>query len=264
MIKFRSLFSSSSGNCAFISSGKTKILVDIGVYCKNIENGLCAIDEEAKDIKAIFITHEHSDHIKGAEVFSRKYDTPIYATEETWLKMRLLSEKISGYNIKIIEKDIIEPIGDIGVRAFEIPHDAIDPVGYSFFIGEKKITTATDVGHISGELEMNLAGSHAVLLESNHDISMLKSGTYPYHLKQRILSDYGHLSNDNCARLALKLVKRGTYNLILGHLSAENNRPDIAYNTTCNVFESAGIKVGHDVIMSVASKNFCGEEVLIS
>ena len=264
MIKFHSLFSSSSGNCTFISSGKTKILVDIGVSCKSAENELKAIDEDAVNIQAIFITHEHIDHIKGAGIFSEKYGVPVYATKETWQKMISISERIPYKNIRIIEKYKIEPVGDIGVKAFEIPHDSADPVGFSFFIGEKKITTATDVGHITAELEVNLEGSRAVLLESNHDVAMVKSGTYPYPLKQRILGDYGHLSNDNCAKLALKLIKQGTRSLILGHLSAENNRPDLAYNTTCEILENAGIKVGYDCVMSVAARDRAGREVLIS
>ena len=238
------------------------MLVDAGVSCRSIERELYEMDEKPEEIQALFITHEHTDHIKGADVISRKYGIPVYATEHTWIKMNSCIN-IPQENIRIIKKDIIEAIGDIGVKAFSIPHDAVDPVGYSFYIGEKKITTATDVGHISSELEANMAGSTAVLLESNHDVSMVRSGTYPYMLKQRILSDYGHLSNDNCARLALKLIKQGTYNLLLGHLSAENNRPDIAYNTVCNILEAAGVKVGYDAILNVAMKQSDGNRILI-
>lgn len=263
MVKLCSLFSSSSGNCTFVSSGNTRVLVDIGVSCKNVVRELNHINEVPEDIQAILITHEHTDHIKGAGIFARRYKTPIYATAETWQAMERGLGTVPEHCIKIIDKTQIEAIGDIGVKAFCIPHDAVDPVGYSFYAGEKKITTATDLGHISSEVEVNLAGSIAVLLESNHDVSMLRNGPYPYALKQRILSDYGHLSNDNCAKLALRLVKQGTSRLVLGHLSAENNRPDLAYRTACDVFEAAGVRVGQDVQLNVAFRDCAFGEMVV-
>ena len=263
MIKFCTLFSSSSGNCTFVSSGKTKLLMDAGVSCKDISEELKCISVEPKEIQGIFITHEHSDHTKGAGTFARKYNVPVYATDETWENMEHYFTSLPEKFKKIIDKQNIEAVGDIGVKAFSIPHDAADPVGYCFFNGEKKITLATDVGHISAELEANLSGSNAVLLEANHDISMLRNGSYSYRLKQRILGDYGHLSNDNCARLALRLVKQGTRDILLGHLSAENNRPDLAYNSTCDMLEAAGAKVGHDIRLFVATKNYASCEIII-
>ncbi len=263
MLKFCSLYSSSSGNCTFLASDNTKVLIDAGVSCKNIIKELNEIDEVPEEIQAIFVTHEHSDHIKGVGIFSRKFDVPVYATEKTWIKMKKFIGDIPEENIKIIKKGELSCVGDLGVKAFSIPHDAEDPVGYSFFAGEKKITVATDIGHVSSEIMANLSGSIAALIESNHDVSLLRSGPYPYPLKVRILSDYGHLSNDNCAKLALDLVKKGTRKLILGHLSTENNRPDLAYAASCGLFEMSGIRVGYDVNICVAPKSCSCKEIFV-
>lgn len=253
-MKFCSLLSSSSGNCTFLSSSRTSVLVDIGASGKTVVQGLTEIGQPPEEVKAIFITHEHTDHIKGAGVFARKYGTPIYATQGTWKQMEKTVGAVPEQCIRILDTNSLVSVGDIAVQPFSIPHDAVDPVGYSFYIDNQKITTATDIGHISAELEANLQGSHAVLLESNHDVALLKGGPYPYALKQRILSDYGHLSNENCAKLAVFLAKTGTKRFLLGHLSAENNRPDLAYQAACCQFEQAGAKVGYDVELCVAPK----------
>lgn len=253
-MKFCSLLSSSSGNCTYLSSSKTGVLVDIGASCKAIVQSLTELGQHPEEVGAIFITHEHTDHIKGAGVFARKYGTPIYATCATWKQMEKSIGEIPENCIRVLDTNSFVSVGDIVVQPFSIPHDAVDPVGYSFYIDNQKITTATDIGHISAELEANLRGSNAVLLESNHDVAMLKGGPYPYPLKQRILSDYGHLSNENCAKLAVLLAQSGTKRFLLGHLSAENNRPDLAYQTACNYFEQAGAHVGYDVQLSVAPK----------
>ncbi len=253
-MKFCSLLSSSSGNCTYLSSSKTGVLVDIGASCKTIVQGLAELGQHPEKVEAIFITHEHTDHTKGAGVFARKYGTPIYATCATWKQMEKSIGEIPQNCVRVLDTNSFVSVGDIVVQPFSIPHDAVDPVGYSFYIDNQKITTATDIGHVSAELEANLRGSNAVLLESNHDVAMLKGGPYPYPLKQRILSDYGHLSNENCAKLAVLLAQSGTKQFLLGHLSAENNRPDLAYQTVCSYFEQAGVHVGYDVQLCVAPK----------
>ena len=258
-MKFCSLLSSSSGNCTYLSSSKTAVLVDIGVSCKAVEQGLTELGQSPEEIQAIFISHEHTDHMKGAGVFARKYGTPIYATCDTWSQMEKLIGKIPETCIRTLDTNCFLSVGDIVIQPFSIPHDAKDPVGYSFYIDNQKITTATDIGHVSAAVEANLRGSQVVLLEANHDVAMLKSGPYPYPLKQRILSDYGHLSNENCGKLAVLLAKSGTKRFLLGHLSAENNRPDLAYQTVCNCFEQAGASVGVDVHLSVAPKSALSE-----
>lgn len=259
MIKFCSLYSGSSGNCVFVSSGNTRLLVDAGVSGTRIVSAIHDIGEKPCDIDALLVTHEHSDHISAAGIMSRRFDLPIYATSKTWESMEAGLGNIKPHNIKTIDKDNSFEIGDIGIKAFSVPHDAADPVAYSFFIGNCKVTTATDIGHITDDITDNLKGSAAILLESNHNVNMLKMGRYPWPLKQRILGDKGHLSNEVCAKLAAMLVKLGTTRIILGHLSQENNSPELAYITTYNEFVSNDISVGEDVKLAVASRTGVSE-----
>ena len=229
MLKMLPLFSSSKGNCTYIESDKTSLLVDIGVSCKKLLNSL---DENAinpNSIEAILITHEHSDHIKGIRVFANKYSIPVFATEKTWTKLTSLEIKDSYKNIFVPNKDFT--IGNITISPFSTPHDAIDSCGFSFFCDNEKNTIATDLGHINEYLLSKMQESNKILLESNHDINMLKTGPYPWQLKQRILGNYGHLSNALSAQTIEYLIKNGTKNFILGHLSEENNFPELALET---------------------------------
>ncbi len=253
MVKFASLISSSSGNSTFVSDGNTNLLVDCGASGKCIEGLLKNIDINIADIDAVLITHEHIDHIKGAGVVSRKYNIPIYATEKTHMAMEI--GKIKEENIRVIEKDKAFEIGKVGITAFSIPHDAADPVGYTFNIGNEKAAVATDIGQMNEYIENYLRGSKEVLLESNHDVQMLEFGSYPYQLKQRILGSKGHLSNDNAGKTALKLVQSGTEKILLGHLSKENNTPDIAYRTVGNMLGNIGVKLGIDMFLNVAKRS---------
>ncbi len=230
MVKFVSLVSGSSGNATFLSDNKTKILVDCGMSGKALEKSLSDIGERASEISALLITHEHIDHVKGAGIISRRYNIPIYTTTGTHNAMDI--GKVADENIRIVSDDF--EIGSIGVKAFSIPHDAAEPVGYSFFTGGEKVSVATDIGHMTDELMKSLRGSNRILLESNHDVEMLRLGSYPYSLKQRILGANGHLSNDTAAEVAAVLANNGTHSIMLGHLSEENNYPQIAYNTVLN------------------------------
>lgn len=253
MIKFCSLISGSSGNCTFISSGDTKLLIDCGMSGKNLEKLLSLIDVRPSDINAMLITHEHTDHVRGAGVVCRRYNIPIAATQKTHMAMDI--GNISDENRILINPYEDFEIGNIGIKAFQIPHDAADPVGYSFFAENKKYTLATDMGKMSDSLLNEIKGSHSVILESNHDVEMLRIGPYPYPLKQRILGDFGHLSNEMAAQTALALVKSGTQNIMLGHLSENNNTPEIAQLETYNVLTQAGVKVGTDVSLCVARRH---------
>lgn len=253
MLSFASLVSGSSGNSTFLSDGKTNILVDCGMSGKRLQESLAKIDVSAADIDALLITHEHIDHVKGAGVISRKFDIPIYATVGTHNSMSV--GKVSDKNICIVEKDKPFEIGSIGVNAFAIPHDAQDPVGYSFFADGEKVSVATDIGYMSDEILREISGSSAVLLESNHDVQMLEFGSYPYELKKRILGRYGHLSNDAAGETAVKLVREGAKKILLGHLSDENNTPDIAFKTVENILKSAGVNIGKDMILGIAQRS---------
>ncbi len=251
-IKFCSLISGSSGNCSFFTDGKTNILIDCGMSGKNLEKALLSIGTHAQDIDALLITHEHNDHIRGAGIVSRRYNIPIYATVGTH-KCANIGD-IKDENRKLIKPNSDFEIGTLGIRAFEIPHDSAEPVAYSMFSQGKKYTSATDMGYISNNLFNEIKGSDCILLESNHDIEMLKVGPYPYPLKQRILSNVGHLSNEVAAQAALALVKTGTQKIMLGHLSENNNRPEIAQLETYNYLTQAGVKVGEDISLCVADR----------
>jgi len=253
---FCSLYSGSSGNSMFIASDKARILIDAGLPGKKIDMALQEINQEPKDLNGIFITHEHSDHIKGIGVLSRKYDIPIYANADTWSAMENSIGKIKEHNVKVIDKRSITEIQDMNIKAFNIPHDAVAPMGYTVSNGKKSISVATDFGTFTREIYDNIKDSEVILLESNHDVNMLKFGPYPYPLKRRILSEIGHLSNDDCGSAIVELSKCSlNKKIILGHLSNTNNQPDLAYQTVLNVLNENGIKQNQDIILTMANRH---------
>ena len=193
---------------------------------------------------------------------SRRYNIPIYANNGTWSAMDDAIGKVKPHNRKCFETDRNFHIGDVNIRAFPVPHDAAEPVGFNFEIGDVKITLATDIGHVNQSLVSNLEGSHIIMLESNHDIEMLKCCSYPYPLKQRIMGDKGHLSNDAAGELIAHLAEKGTRYFILGHLSKENNFPQLAYQTVYNVLQGKRILVGKDVHLDVAERDKVGKFLL--
>ena len=203
MIKFCNLYSGSSGNSTYIECNNTHILVDAGVSCQRIIKGLAELNITLDMIDAILITHEHSDHTKGLTTISKKFNTPIYATEKTWSQMKSL--KLPDYNHVLFNANENFTIGDLNIHPFSIPHDAIDPCAFNIIADNKKITIATDIGHISEDIYNQLTGSDILLLESNYDPNTLTYGHYPYFLKRRILSDVGHLSNESASKVIKKL-----------------------------------------------------------
>lgn len=255
MIKVCSLFSGSSGNCIFVSYNDTAILIDAGVSGRRIEAALADIGESFDKIAGIFITHEHSDHICGAGILSRRHNVPIYANTDTWEAMRPNLGKIKTEFIRYIELGGIVTVGDITVKPFPIPHDAACPVGYNIFINDRKLTIATDIGHMDNELLTNMEKSEMILLESNHDVEMLRTGRYPWPLKQRILGDKGHLCNDTAGKVVAYLAKNGTKKFLLGHLSKENNFPELAYQTVCNALMDMQINPKKDIYLEVALRD---------
>lgn len=230
-----SIASGSSGNCIYVGSECAHVLVDVGISGKRIEAGLNHIDLTAKDIDGILITHEHSDHIKGLGVIARKYQIPIYATGGTVDAMSRMNTlgKIPDGIFREIREDEPFSIKDLEVKPFTIPHDAAQPVGYRFECGGHSVGIATDLGKYNEYIVDNLQNLDAVLLEANHDIRMLQVGKYPYYLKQRILGDRGHLSNENAGRLLCRLLHDNLKAVFLGHLSKENNYEELAYETVC-------------------------------
>ncbi|MFR6310958.1 MBL fold metallo-hydrolase [Anaerofustis stercorihominis] len=253
-MKFTNLFSSSRGNSLLVESENTKILVDAGLPGSTIVNELKKIDVEISDIDAILITHEHSDHIKGAGVLSRRADIPIYlhrAACDTVLKK---VGRVKEENIYRIEEEIPFYINDVLVNSFSIPHDAVAPIGFTIDDGKTKCGVATDMGMIMEDVIENLKECKFVFLEANHDENMLKKGSYPIHLKQRILSPFGHLSNNDSGKVLSELIKGKTERVRLGHLSEENNISTIAYETVKNVALDSDIKEGKDYILDVANR----------
>jgi len=232
-MKMCSIASGSSGNCIYIGNEDTSVLIDVGISKKRVVEGLTSIGVDPNKINAILITHEHSDHVKGLGVISRAFNIPIYATKETIDAVRRISSlgKINDDLYNNIEADRKFCVGSLMINPFSISHDASNPVCYTITDGEKKLAVATDLGKYDDYIINNLKGVNGLLIEANHDISMLQVGPYPYYLKQRILGDRGHLSNENSAKLLNYIIDDNMKYIFLGHLSKENNYPELAYET---------------------------------
>lgn len=260
-MKFCSLYSGSSGNSLFVSNNSTKILIDAGLSGKRIQSALDAIEENPNEIGGIMVTHEHSDHIHGVGVLSRRFDLPVYANEKTWEAMMKDLGKIAEHNIKVFDFEKPFDIMDLQIEAFKTSHDAAESAGFVISDGKNRVGIATDSGIITAEMRKALCGCDLVVLESNHDVSMLEAGSYPFYLKQRIKSDFGHLSNETAGDLALTLVKEGTRQLVLAHLSQENNYPLLAYETTARILTQAGVALEEDVTLCVAKRSCASETI---
>lgn len=252
MFEIYSLISGSSGNASLVTNGKVHILIDCGTSGKRAFELIQSTGISPESISAVLVTHEHSDHTKGVGIVARRLRLPVYATAGTHAAMDI-GRLDDGSRIVIRPGTELE-IGGIGVLPFSIPHDAAEPCGYSFFFGNTKLTVATDIGRVTDELMDNIKGSQSIILESNHDIDMLRFGEYPYPLKQRILSDIGHLSNEAAAETALELVRSGTKHIMLGHLSDKNNMPEIAKMEAYNKLTDNGVKIDEDVTLQVAGR----------
>ncbi len=221
------LFSGSSGNSCYVSCKGESILIDAGVSCMRLSAALASLGADIKSIKAIFITHEHTDHVKGLDMISKKYRIPIFCTKYVALAIAAQST-YSRDMIHIIEPDDTVYLENMTVSASKVPHDSADNVCYRITMDGAELGYATDIGRLTKRVAETLCGCRYVVVESNHDIAMLNNGPYPQYLKQRILSDGGHLSNDDCARLVPYLVSHGCRYVVLAHLSGENNTPELA------------------------------------
>ena len=231
-----SIASGSSGNCIYVGSDNSHLLIDTGISKKRIEEGLNKLEIKGDELDGILITHEHSDHIKGLGVFSRKYEIPIYATPGTIAGIKESSSlgKMPEGLLHPIKADHPFQLGELDVHPFAISHDANEPSGYRIEQDGKSVAVATDLGKYDDYTVENLQNLDALLLEANHDIRMLQVGRYPYYLKQRILGERGHLSNENAGRLLCRLLHDNMKAIFLGHLSRENNYEDLAYETVCS------------------------------
>ena len=255
MAKLCPLFSGSSGNSYYIEASGSGILVDAGRSAKQIENAMRANELDIKRVQAIFVTHEHSDHIKGLETISKAFSIPIYAP---YLCCRAIRAKCPSAAGLLCSLDGPIELGPFLMQPFPTPHDAEDSVCYRVEAGTAAVGYATDIGHLTAEIGRCILGCDAVVLESNHDIDMLKNGAYPLPLKKRILGAYGHLSNRSCAAALPRLVESGVRRIVLAHLSPENNRPALAYSESRGALAArsitvAGESVSADVSLAVAS-----------
>ena len=259
-IKFCPLFSGSSGNSTFVSYGGTRLLVDAGRSGTQIEEALRLIGEDPASLDGILVTHEHQDHIKGVGILSRRFHIPIYATPGTWQAMPASIGKIAPDLKREFSVGEDFYVGAMGIDTFSVPHDAQDPCGYRLWGGRGSVAVATDLGYLPLHVMSALAGTSLVLLESNYDPDMLRNNEhYRYVLKQRIISRKGHLSNADCAEGMLALYAQGTKHFILGHLSGENNTPELADQTAEVRFELEGISPGEDVFLSMAHRDRVGD-----
>ncbi len=261
-----SIASGSSGNCICIGNNRNHVMIDAGISGKRIEAGMNEYDLTTSDCDGILITHEHSDHVSGLGVISRKYGIPIYTTRGT--RDAILASKPLG---KIDESlfHVIEPdkdfnIGELTIHPFSVSHDAADPVAYIVSDAFRRIGVVTDLGTYDDYIIDNISGLNAILIEANHDVRMLQAGSYPYPLKQRILSDRGHLSNENSGRLLATVLNDFIEHIFLGHLSAENNYEQLALNSVkMEVSMSDAPYRGTDFPITVASRDHVSEKIAV-
>lgn len=261
-----SIASGSSGNCIYVGSERTHLLVDTGISKKRIDQGLSELDVKGEEVNGILITHEHSDHIQGLGVFSRKYHVPIYATRGTIAGIRRSKSLgvIPDGLLHEINVDQTFAIGDIDVRSFGISHDANEPSAYRFQCDGKAVAVATDMGIYDDYIVKNLKDLDAILLEANHDIHMLEVGVYPYQLKRRVAGDKGHLSNETSGRLLCDILNDHMKSIVLGHLSKENNYEQLAYETVkLEVTLGNNPYRGEDLPITVAKRDQPSEIVLL-
>lgn len=252
-----SIASGSSGNCIYVGTDEVHLLVDSGISGKKVELGLKELEVDPHCMDGILITHEHSDHIKGIGVLARRYKIPIYATRKTWeatLNYQSIGKISEDLFIEIFPNEDFM-IKDLTIHPFNSFHDAINPVCYTFCKHNKKISIATDLGCYDEYILNNLQGSNVLFIEANHDVKMLEVGRYPYFLKKRILSDVGHLSNETSGELISTLYHESLSHVILGHLSQENNFPELAYESVKLVLSNCSHIDCDNFNISVASRN---------
>ncbi len=257
-MRMMTIASGSSGNCIYIGSDKTHILIDTGISRKRISEGLKKAELDMSDIDAVLVTHEHSDHIKGLGVISRKDNIPIYTTKGTWEGIQASSGlgEIDSQLFNCIKPDESFKINDLVVNSFKVSHDANDPVAYRIECDDKSMAVATDLGFYDDYIIDNLKGCNSMVIEANHDVNLLQVGSYPYYLKQRILGKQGHLSNESSGRLIDQLLHDKCSNIFLGHLSKENNYDKLAYETVkCEIDMSDSEFKARDFNISVARRD---------
>lgn len=239
-MRFSVLASGSTGNSILVETDQTKILIDAGLSGKQIEAQLKEVQVDPRSLDAILVTHEHSDHIKGVGVMARRYQLPVYTHEKTWVELDRLIGEIPDQQRVLFDEGEVQHFADLTVESFGISHDAAFPMGFCFYQGEKKLTLATDLGYVSQRIKEKIVGSQAYIFESNHDVEMLRMGHYPWNIKRRILSDVGHLSNEDAGAALSEILEGSGERVYLSHLSKDNNMTELAHLTVKNILEENG------------------------
>ncbi|MES9682115.1 MBL fold metallo-hydrolase [Gottfriedia acidiceleris] len=243
-LHFSVLASGSTGNALYVGTEKTKLLVDTGLSGKAMESLFKEINRDIKEVSGILVTHEHSDHIKGLGVLARRYQFPIYANEKTWKAMNHLIGEIPTEQKFIFNMETTIQFGDIEVESFGVSHDAAEPMFYVFHHNEKKFVTITDTGYVSDRMKGIISNADMYIFESNHDVEMLRMGRYPWSIKRRILSDVGHVSNEDAALAMSDVIGDKTKRIYLAHLSQDNNMKELARMSVTQTLEGKGFEVG--------------------
>ncbi|OUN10748.1 MBL fold metallo-hydrolase [Flavonifractor sp. An91] len=262
MLQLCTLASGSSGNSLLVSDGATHILVDAGISCRRITTALKGLGVDPASLSAVLITHEHTDHISGLTTLTKQRKVPVYASRGTGRQL--------CYRIAFLE-EVLHPftpgacfsIGSIDIETFPTPHDAAESTGYALSAGGRKAAVVTDLGHVTEAVEAGIRGANLLVAEANHDVEWLRSGPYPYFLKDRILGDRGHLSNEAGAALVCSAVSAGTSTVVLAHLSHENNTPERARQVVGASLTRMGAVPGQDVLLEVAPRSEPGRRYTV-
>ncbi|MGL4523653.1 MAG: MBL fold metallo-hydrolase [Bacilli bacterium] len=246
-INFSVLASGSSGNAFYVEHKDTRLLVDAGLSGKALEQAFQKIDRNLKDVTGVLVTHEHSDHIKGLGVIARKYNIPIYANAKTWNAMDNLIGTVSSELKFQFDTDTKKDWDGLTVESFGVSHDAAEPMFYTFSANDKKVSLITDTGYVSGRMKGAILESDYYIFESNHDVEMLRMGRYPWNVKRRILSDVGHVSNEDAALAMRDVIDDRTKGIFLAHLSKDNNMKDLARLTVEDILRQYDVDVDNAI-----------------
>jgi len=243
-MRFSVLASGSSGNAIFVENDEHAFLVDAGLSGRKMEELFASVDRSMKNLSGILVTHEHSDHIKGLGVLARKYKVPIYANAKTWMAMEHLVGNIPLEQRFHFDMETVKTFGSLDIQSFAVSHDAVDPMFYVFHENGRKLVLITDTGYVSDRMKGHIKGADSFVFESNHDVGMLQMGRYPWSIKRRILSDVGHVSNEDAAVAMSEVVEQKPTRIYLSHLSKDNNMKDLARMSVTQTLESCGIVTG--------------------
>ncbi|HDX9578411.1 TPA: MBL fold metallo-hydrolase [Bacillus pseudomycoides] len=243
-LHFSVLASGSTGNALYVGTEREKLLVDAGLSGKAMEALFQQAELDINSISGILVTHEHSDHIKGLGVLARKYHLPVYANGKTWNAMEHLIGNIPTEQKFVFSIGEVKTFGDIEVESFGVSHDAAEPMFYAFHHNGRKLALITDTGYVSDRMKGVIKGANAFVFESNHDVEMLRMGRYPWSVKRRILSDVGHVCNEDAALAMTDVITDETKHIYLAHLSLDNNMKELARMSVAQVLEERGLAVG--------------------